>query len=68
MTNRCAYGRTLVAALTGAGEVPEGYEFIATQARPSNLASHDRFCRECSTAADSTHPDAEHLRRRTCRP
>lgn len=64
MTIRCAYGRALVVRLTGTGAFPEGYAYVAFLDSPKfRLQSHDRSCRECSSADDSTNPDAAHMRR-----
>lgn len=60
MSDRCRYGQALIAARDGA-EPPAGYEFVTSE--DGRLRSHDRFCRECAVAPDSTHPDAAHLRR-----
>ena len=62
--NRCAYGRALIefGVLNAA---VEGYHFnVPVEELEQRLRSHDRFCKACAVAEDSTHPDAEHLRRR----
>ena len=61
--NRCAYGRALI-AFGVLNAAVEGYHFnVHGEELERRLRSHDRFCRECAVADDSTHPDAEHLRK-----